>query len=149
MVIRTQSGYEGTKNLLNRLRTELELVLNTPPEEDRPWLWNEQKMALEEEIRQLEVELKEFADTVAGKIALPDIAQLVEMPDRLLIWRLAKQWSLKELGAKTGIDHMMLFAYERTSYRACPFEEMLKIAEVLKHQTPENPENELDELVEE
>lgn len=135
-MIKDRTGYDGTKKLLAKVQAALEEIRKENPERAKT-------TDLLVEIQQLEDELKEFENTIAGRTQLPDIGRIRTMPEDLIKWRLAKRWSQEELAAKADVDWIHLLGWEMNGYRACTFEEMCRIISVLEMQTPEHPHNEL------
>lgn len=75
---------------------------------------------------------------------LPPLDKLDEWEDLLLKWRLMKQWTWNELAERAGISLFDFLDYETRYYQECPYGVMRQIKEILKHENPLEPFNELD-----
>lgn len=126
-MIKNREGYLGTSRLLQKWKDEYAEFLKTSVPAEEQWKWDANKGSMEAEIRDLEQQLREFEDLTAGKVVPGDLEFIHDIPELLIKWRLAKQWSRAELAQRAGVDVMELFAYEKTDYGHCPFETMCRI----------------------
>lgn len=99
------------------------------------WILNEQKLAVNEQVRQLQAEIKEYEDTVSGGIqALPDPRMVDDIPTLLIRWRIARKFTQKELAQYAGIHENLLQKYEAENYSGASYQTIMHIAHVLKNE---------------
>ncbi|MBX9723753.1 MAG: helix-turn-helix domain-containing protein [Candidatus Obscuribacterales bacterium] len=133
-MIKNEKQFKIAKAKLEKWIKNLE-VANAPQAGVPEWILKEQKLAVTEQIKQLEVELQEYVDTVAGGIqALPDTHVIDDIPTLLIRWRIARKLSQKQLAEAAGIHENLLQKYEMENYNGASFKTIRHIAHVLRHE---------------
>ena len=96
------------------------------------WIVREQILAAEEQVKQLQSELKEYEDTASGAKILPDPSLVDDIPSLLISWRIARQLTQRQLAERAGINENLLQKYEAENYGCAAYNTILHIARVLK-----------------
>jgi hypothetical protein len=96
------------------------------------WILNEQRLAINEEIKQLEDEIKEYEDVFNGGVELPDPSLVDSIPALLIKWRIARKMTQKQLASLSGINENLLQKYESENYSGASYSTIAHIAHVLR-----------------
>jgi HTH-type transcriptional regulator/antitoxin HipB len=97
------------------------------------WLLEEERVGMEQQIKQLSAEIQEYEGLLAGKkTAIPPTAVLDDLPKMLIQWRIYRGWTQKELAIRLGMQENQLQKYEAENYSGVAFQNLQKIAHVLE-----------------
>lgn len=133
-MLKNEKQYRSAKASLNKWRDNLD-VLKCRAESGAvaAWLIEEERFAIQEQIKQLQAEIKEFEDIVEGKTQLAKIASQVDaLPSLLINWRLAKHLTQKQLAERAGLHENLLQKYESENYSCVSLHIISKIAHILE-----------------
>lgn len=131
-MLKNEKQYNSAKAKLQKWLKTLE-QLNTRSSVDQPdWLIDEQRFGVEQEIDQLKAEIQEYDDTFTGKKKLPDPSLVGQIPFLLISWRIARQWTQKELAERVQMHENQIQKYESEDYAGASMQTMAKIAEALR-----------------
>ena len=133
-MIKNEKQYKITKSKLEKWLKTLEQVETICQPGVAEWVVKEQRLGVEQQIRQLQAELKEYEDTVSGRQLLPDPSVVAEIPSLLIRWRIARHLTQRELAQRAGIHENLLQKYEAENYGCASYNTILHIAHVLKEQ---------------
>jgi HTH-type transcriptional regulator / antitoxin HigA len=131
-MIKNEKQYRIAKSKVQKWRKTLEQVRAISQPATPEWVVCEQVFSVEEQIRQFEVELKEYEDTASGKRTLPDPVLVDQIPSLLISWRIARQLTQRELAQRAGIHENLLQKYEAENYGCASYSTIMHIAHVLK-----------------
>jgi hypothetical protein len=67
-MIKNEKQYRITKKALDGWQLTHEQLINSGQSGSSDWLHNEQLLGVKEQIRQLKAQIKEYEDTISGKI---------------------------------------------------------------------------------
>ncbi len=132
-MIKNEKQYKTAKATLakwltNRAVHEQQMSEKTQKE----WILNELKGAIDEQIKQLQYEIKEYEDIASGRVQLPDLSVVDRIPALLIHWRIAKKITQRQLAVLTGINESLLQKYEAEDYKGAPYSMIARIAHALK-----------------
>jgi ribosome-binding protein aMBF1 (putative translation factor) len=95
------------------------------------WVIAEQAFGIQEQINQLQADVKEYEDTLAGKKKLPDPSLVAQIPYLLVSWRIARHWTQKDLAERVCLHENQIQKYESENYAGASLQTISKIAEAL------------------
>ncbi len=133
-MLKNEKQYRSAKTSLNKWRSNLD-VLSSRAESGavEAWLIEEERFAIQQQIKQLQTEIQEFEDIVEGKTQLAKIVSQVDaLPSLLIMWRLAKHLTQKQLAERAGIHENLLQKYESENYSCVSLHIISKIAHILE-----------------
>jgi len=67
---------------------------------------------------------------------LPPLDTINNVPELLISWRIAKNWTQKELSEKLGLAEQQVQKYERTDYATATLATLFKVAAALRSAEP-------------
>ena len=130
-MIKNEKQYKITKKLLLDWE-ENRRLLRTKHSEVSEWIHKEQLHSVNEEIRQLKRQLKEYEEIKTGKRKLSDLELVETVPELLVKWRIACNLTQKQLAKQLGMHENQLQRYENTNYAGASLATVLQVAKVLR-----------------
>jgi ribosome-binding protein aMBF1 (putative translation factor) len=133
-MIKNERQYKITKAKLEKWLKTLDQVRTLPQPGIAEWVVREQMLAVQEQVKQLQSELKEYEDTASGAKTLPDPSLVNDIPSLLISWRIARQLTQRQLAERAGINENLLQKYEAENYGCAAYNTIVRIARVLKEE---------------
>ena len=135
-MLKNEKQYNSVKaQLLKWLKAQNVLQTRIAERQAPEWLLSEEKFDIEEQIKQLQAELKEYDDTLAGrKQLLSPTAVLAQLPDLLVSCRIAKHWTQKDLAEHVGMHENQIQKYESENYACASLQTLTKIAVAMQEE---------------
>jgi len=127
-MIKNEKQYKVAKS---KLRKWLETQTQLRSADISNWVVKEQKFGVEQQIKQLKSEIKEYEDTVSGRRKLLELELVSQIPSMLIKWRIARQLTQRELAERAGIHENQLQKYEAEDYGCASYQTIAHIAQVL------------------
>ncbi len=87
-----------------------------PESASQPWLRAAQRESLESELNNLQQQVEEYELLKAGKVALPGLEIIQQVPDLLIKTRISKGLNQEDLAEKLGVSKQCIQQYEQTNY---------------------------------
>lgn len=138
-MLKNEKQYRSAKASLKKWTSNLEMLETGVGIGIPDWRIKEERFAIEQQISQLEIEIREYDDVVDGKVKLVAPAAYVdELPNLLIKWRLAKHLTQKQLAERAGIHENLLQKYESENYSCVSLHTISKIAHILQPDAGEN-----------
>lgn len=132
-MIKNQKQYSIAKASLAKWLKSRDVLEQQVAEKASPeWILSEQKLAINEQIRQLQEEINEYEAVLSGQIELPDLFLVDRIPMWLIKWRIARKMTQKQLADLTGIHEHLLQKYESEDYSGASYSTIAHIAHVLR-----------------
>jgi DNA-binding XRE family transcriptional regulator len=127
-MIKNEKQYKIAKSKLDRwLETQTQLR----NADTKNWVVKEQKFSVEQQIKQLKSEIKEYEDIVSGRRQLVELELVSQIPSMLIKWRIARHLTQRELAERAGIHENQLQKYEAEDYGCASYQTIAHIAQVL------------------
>ncbi len=128
-MIKNEKQYKVAKSKLNKwLETQSQLRSSDITD----WVVKEQKFGVEQQIKQLKSEIKEYEDTVSGRgRKLLELELVSQIPSMLIKWRIARHLTQRDLAERAGIHENQLQKYEAEDYGCASYQTIAHIAQVL------------------
>ncbi len=133
-MIKNERQYQFTKKRLEDWEITLHQLQTEPAAKTPDWVLKAQIDGAKEEIRQLRSQLKEYEELKKGKKQLPDLSVVHSLPVLLVKYRIAHNWTQKELAEKLDMKEQQIQRYEETYYAGASLATLQKIAGVLQSQ---------------
>ena len=134
-MIRNERQYKITKAQADAFRAALAEVLKTsspgPPDPNDVLKWKLQESALRGQLEDLEQELKEYENLRANRLEALEIGSLEELPDILVMGRIASGLTQKQFAEKLGWKEQQVQRYEATNYGGASLQRIQEVMEVL------------------
>jgi len=135
-MIKNEKQYKSAKVKLEKwLRTQEQLRIGASIQQP-DWLVAEQSFGIEQEVVQLAAEIKQYEDLSSGKVTLPDLGLVLEIPYLLISWRIARHLTQRDLATRVGLHENQIQKYESEDYGAASLQTLKKIASVLLNERP-------------
>jgi len=131
-MIKNEKQYKITRKLLVDWEENRRLLRTKGRSQKADWIYQEQLHSVEEEIRQLKKQLKEYDEIKTGKRQLSDLELVETVPELLVKWRIACNLTQKELAKQLGMHENQLQRYENTNYAGASLSTVLQVARVLR-----------------
>lgn len=131
-MIKNEKQYKIARTKLEKWLKNLEQALSVRQPGVADWILREQLLGAEEQVNQLQTELKEYEEIASGKKTLPDPSLVDQIPWLLISWRIARRMTQRELAERAGIHENQLQKYEAENYRGASYNTIMHIAHVLK-----------------
>jgi ribosome-binding protein aMBF1 (putative translation factor) len=131
-MIKNERQYRIAKANLEKWLKTLAQIKTVQQPETPDWVIAEQLKSIEEQVRQLQAELKEYDDTVSGVKKLPSPSVVGDVPSLLIAWRIARHMTQRQLAEKAGINENLLQKYEAENYGCAAFNTIAHIARILQ-----------------
>jgi HTH-type transcriptional regulator / antitoxin HigA len=133
-MIKNERQYRIAKaNLAKWLKT-LEQIKSGEQPDTSKWVVAEQLKSVEEQVRQLQADLKEYDDIVSGAKKLPSPSLVNDLPSLLVSWRIARHLTQKQLAERAGINENLLQKYESENYGCVAYNTIAHIARILQEE---------------
>lgn len=158
-MITNEKQYKITKGELARFKSAIDDFDPQPllKQNIDPIIVEAQKRALISQYQTLQKQITEYEALRAGKVVLPEITDLSQLPELLIQARIANGLTQTTLAEKLGLKTQQIQRYESEKYSSAGLNRLVEIAEVLgvsisanlksKLRFPEaNLENELDQF---
>lgn len=132
-MIKNQKQYSIAKASLAKCLKNREVLQQQVAQNASPaWVLAEQKLAINEQIRQLTEEINEYEAVLNGNVDLPDLFLVDRIPGLLIKWRIARRMTQKQLAELSGIHEHLLQKYESEDYSGASYSTIAHIAHVLR-----------------
>jgi len=133
-MIKNEKQYKIAGAKLDKWLKNLEIQKTVKQPDVPAWVVKEQSLSVAEQVRQLQVEIREYEETLAaGPKALADPqAAASDLPVLLIKWRIAQHLTQKDLAQLAGIHENLLQKYEQENYSGASLRTLQHIAHVLK-----------------
>jgi ribosome-binding protein aMBF1 (putative translation factor) len=131
-MLKNEKQYNSAKAKLQKWLKTQEQLRHGVSACDKEWLIAEQSFGVEQEIKQLQAELQEYEDTLTGKKELPDPSLIGQIPYLLISWRIARNWTQRDLAERLKMHENQIQKYESENYACASFQTISRIAEVLR-----------------
>ncbi len=135
-MIKNEKQYRITKAWISKFEDSLFELKQLPENKKQPWLRRGQKESIELQIEDLQKQVQEYEALKLGKAKLPSLDTINNVPELLIKWRIAKNWTQKDLSEKLGLAEQQVQKYESTDYATATLETLFKVAEALRDQVP-------------
>ncbi len=130
-MLKNEKQYNSAKTKLQKWLKTLE-QLREAPQSQPAWVTAEQTFGVEEQIRQLQAEIQEYDDTLAGRKKLPDPSMIEQIPYLLISWRIARRWTQRDLADRVKMHENQIQKYESENYAGASMQTITRIAEALR-----------------
>lgn len=94
--------------------------------------WQNHGDSMQNWCNELEAKLAIYNQKLESRAPL-ESCNFADFSEALVMWRLGKKWSYKQLAEQVGIEWIELWHHEKNSYYGATFGAMLRIAEVVEH----------------
>jgi ribosome-binding protein aMBF1 (putative translation factor) len=131
-MITNEKQYKITKSWLKRFETGKKKLTKLPQSKSQPWLRGAQRGSLEAQIRQLKQQINEYEALKNGKVKLPHLDIVAQVPELLIKKRIANGWTQQQLASRLGLHHQQIQRYENTDYATATLETVQRIVETLE-----------------
>jgi ribosome-binding protein aMBF1 (putative translation factor) len=131
-MIKNEKQYKITKKLLVDWEENRRLLRAKPQSGVSELIHKERLHSVEEEIRQLKKQVKEYEEIKTGKQKLSDLELIEAVPELLVKWRIACNLTQKQLAKQLGMHENQLQRYENTNYAGASLSTVLQVARVLR-----------------
>jgi ribosome-binding protein aMBF1 (putative translation factor) len=119
----TRTAAREFEEALARLET---VEAHRPPE-----LRRVMREAMESQLEELREELAEYDALRSGKVGVPELTSLAELPEALIRARIAVGLTQKGLAERLGLKEQQVQRYEATQYAGVSLERIQEVAEAL------------------
>jgi len=133
-MIKNERQYRIAKANLDKWLTTLAQLKNEPLANAPKWVLAEQLKSAEEQVRQLQAELKDYDDTASGAKKLPSPSLVSDVPSLLIAWRIARHLTQKQLAERAGLNENLLQKYEAENYGCASYNTIAHIARILQEE---------------
>ncbi|MDX1987145.1 MAG: helix-turn-helix transcriptional regulator [Candidatus Obscuribacter sp.] len=133
-MLKNERQYKCAKAALKKWLGNRDIYLQRSINGEHPaWLLQEEKLAIEQEIKQLRADIEEYEAVTQGKKEPPPVAEYAEqLPSLLIRWRLHRNWTQRQLAERVGMHENMIQKYESENYGCVSLHTITKIAAVLQ-----------------
>ena len=131
-MLKNEKQYNSAKAKLMKWLNAQEQLKNGASKELPDWVAAEHNFGVEQEIKQLEAEIQEYEDTLAGQKQLPDPSLIQQIPALLISWRIARHWTQRDLAERVQMHENQIQKYESENYACASLQTIAKIAEALR-----------------
>jgi transcriptional regulator with XRE-family HTH domain len=97
-----------------------------------PLLRKAQEDAIRSQLEDLQAEIEEYEALASGKVHLPQVQSLDQLPQALIRARIAGGLSQRELAEKLGLKEQQIQRYEATEYASASLTRVLEVARCLR-----------------
>lgn len=133
-MIKNEKQYRITKAWIRKFEDaifEAERLPEKPTNKKQPWLRRGQIESLQVQLKDLQTEAAEYEALKNGKIKLAPLTAIPSLAPLLIKWRIAKNWTQKQLADKLGLAEQQIQKYENTDYSTATLATLKKVASVL------------------
>ncbi len=131
-MIKNEKQYRISKSWVKKFEDALFEAKQLPKNPKQPWLRKGQIESLQVQIEDLQNEIREYEALKAGKVKLAPLDTVSALPVLLIKWRIANNWTQKDLSKKLGLAEQQIQKYENTDYSTATLETLSHIAATLK-----------------
>lgn len=133
-MITNDRQYKIAKTQIQTFQQTLEELLKTPPtvENVHPLIVEAHNRAVEEQLKELMEEVKEYEDLKAGRVFITEVNNLSDLPLILIKARIANGLTQSELASSLELKEQQIQRYEAELYSSASLKTLLKIAKLLK-----------------
>jgi ribosome-binding protein aMBF1 (putative translation factor) len=131
-MIRNERQYRITKSWISKFKDALFELNKLPESIEQPWLRKAQRESAEILVEDLYAQLKEYDALKSGKTKLAPLDIINNVSDLLVKWRIARNWTQKQLAEKLGLAEQQIQKYEERDYACATLETIKKVAAALK-----------------
>jgi transcriptional regulator with XRE-family HTH domain len=130
-MIKNELQYRVKKAILRKLGETLANHDRLTADEE-PWTREIHRFVLEDEIRQLKTEIKEYERIKSGKRPEPPLDVVAKIPAMFIERRIALGWTQQELAKRLGVKPQQVQADEANNYASANLTRLIHTAAVLK-----------------
>jgi DNA-binding Xre family transcriptional regulator len=131
-MIKNEKQYRISKSWVKKFEDAIFEAKQLPKNPKQPWLRRGQIESLQVQLDDLQVEIKEYEALKTGKVKLTPLDAVSALPVLLIKWRIANNWTQKELSERLGLAEQQIQKYENTNYSTATLETLTRIAIALK-----------------
>jgi ribosome-binding protein aMBF1 (putative translation factor) len=131
-MITNEKQYKITKSWLRKFETGKRKLAKLPKSKEQPWLRRAQRGSLEAQIRQLKQQINEYEALKNGKVKVPHLEIVAQVPELLIKKRIANGWTQQQLANRLGLHYQQIQRYENTDYATATLETVQRVAGVLE-----------------
>jgi len=133
-MLKNEKQYKSARAALQKWVSNRDVLKQRVASGEHPaWLLDEESFAIEQTIKQLQADVEEYEETVAGKKQPPLVVMYAEqLPDLLIRWRLHRHWTQRQLADRLGMHENLIQKYESENYGCVSLQTIRKIATVLQ-----------------
>jgi ribosome-binding protein aMBF1 (putative translation factor) len=134
-MLKNEKQYKSAKAALQKWCKSREVLKQRSASGKHPeWLLEEEQFTIEQSITQLEADVEEYEEAVAGKKQPPLVVVYAEqLPDLLVKWRLHRHWTQRQLAERVGMHENLIQKYESENYGCVSLQTIKRIAAVLQN----------------
>lgn len=129
-MITNERQYLNTRAAAKRFEQTLK-NLEESSNDLEPWAHQTMKAGIESELEVLRAQLTKYEAFRSGSVTEFAVDSFDELPDLLILARIARGLTQKDLAEELGIKEQQLQRYEATRYNKAAFERLLDVAVVL------------------
>jgi DNA-binding Xre family transcriptional regulator len=130
-MIKNEKQYRISRAWVRKFEDSLFELASLPESKKQPWLRKGQRESIEQQLVDLRAEIKEYEALKSGRMKLPPLDSLNNVPELLIKWRIKRNWSQKELAEKLGLAEQQVQKYESTNYSSATLDTLLRVATAL------------------
>jgi DNA-binding Xre family transcriptional regulator len=131
-MIKNEKQYRISKAWLRKFEDAIFEAKRLPPNSKQPWLRRGQIESLQSQLEAVKSEVKEYEKLKVGKTKLDSLETIANLPLLLIKWRIANNWTQKELSKKLGLAEQQVQKYENTNYSTATLETLSRVATALQ-----------------
>jgi len=131
-MIKNEKQYRISKSWVRKFDDAIFEAKQLPKKPKQPWLRKGQIESLQIQLEDLQTEIKEYEALKAGKVKLAPLDTVSALPILLIKWRIANNWTHKDLSQRLGLAEQQIQKYENCNYSTATLETLTRIAVVLK-----------------
>lgn len=130
-MIKNEREYRITKAQARHFEQAVEEFATRVFDNVQPELVEAERRALESQLKDLRRDLSEYEAAKRGEIPIVTFSTLSQLPKTLILARIARGWSQRDLAERLNIKEQQIQRYEATDYESASFSRLLEIAEAL------------------
>jgi len=132
-MITNEKQYKSAKTQVENFQNSLENFSISTEGENKlsSKLLNLSKIALQEQLKDLAEEIREYEDLKEGRILITEISNLAELPNTLIKARIANGLTQAELANRLNLKMQQIQRYEADEYNSASLKTLLRIASEL------------------
>ena len=127
-MIKNEKQYRITRSWIKKFTDAIFEAKNLPVNLKRPWLRQGQIESLQAQLEDLQSQATEYEALKTGKIKPAPLNTLVDIPELLIKWRIAHNWTQKQLALKLGLAEQQIQKYEDTDYSTATLTTLQNVA---------------------
>ena len=130
-MIKNERQYRISKARLREFRDSINAMGRDKTPGLHPLLAKAQKDSLESQMSDLAGQIREYEELKSGKIPIPGLLALDDLPRALIRARIALGLSQKDLGKLVGLPEQQIQRYEARDYESASVGRMIEIVRAL------------------